>query len=163
MYETARLTTIPGMPMLRHATHEQIVQHSDNVEAQNVEEMLRRFGPDDEHHFYRWAAHHMMEHEDYFRQCGLTFAWVDPEPMYIGSWECCWRYAANASKPNFVGSIERSKLMPGRDDYVNAVCDGKIRYTSKGEALNVVVAREHGPTLTGPRSRSPTLPTGLSP
>jgi hypothetical protein len=88
----AVLHTLPGRPTLRSATSEQLHEHLDKVAIQNAEILPQRFGarPNDEEGFYASACHSMLLSEDYWRQCGLVWAWIDETPTWESPvhWTC---------------------------------------------------------------------------
>jgi hypothetical protein len=81
----ARLTTLPEQPALRSATNEQLIEHCSRLEVLNAAKVVERFGtdPDDEDGFYKNACFGMLHEEDFWQQCGLTFAWVDERPVWL--------------------------------------------------------------------------------
>jgi Family of unknown function (DUF6011) len=88
----ARLHTLPEAPTLRVATHKQIIEHHDNLEALNTDKIVPRFGPDPdpdptgeyrECRFFEHACHIMLAQEDNWRQCGLVWSWVDERPVWL--------------------------------------------------------------------------------
>lgn len=85
----ARLHTLPDAPTLRTATHEQLVAHHERLRVQNADAIQPRFGtkPDDEYGFFESACHGMLEQEDYWRQCNLVWAWIDPKPVWVSAAE----------------------------------------------------------------------------
>ena len=83
----ARLHTLPDKPTLRAATHEQWLEHHHRLEVLNADKILQRFGaePDDEDGLFKSACHGMLRSEDFWQQCGLVFAWIDPKPAWISA------------------------------------------------------------------------------
>jgi Family of unknown function (DUF6011) len=83
----ATLHTLPDKPTLRVATHEQLVEHHHRLKVLNADKILQRFGtkPDDEDGFFESACHGMLECEDFWHQCGIVFAWIDPKPVWMSA------------------------------------------------------------------------------
>jgi hypothetical protein len=82
---SARLHTLSPPPTLREANHGQLVAHHRNMEAINANKIAPRFGtdPDDADGFFENACYCALEQEDFWRQCGLVWAWVDERPVWV--------------------------------------------------------------------------------
>jgi hypothetical protein len=93
--QAARLHTLPNAPTLRAANSEQLHAHSQRLAALNADKIVPRFGTDpknDENgfEFFTSACHGMLEHEDYWAQCNLVWAWIDERPVWTSPvhWTC---------------------------------------------------------------------------
>jgi hypothetical protein len=88
----ARLHTLSPAPTLREANHEQLVAHHRNMKAGNAGKIAPRFGtdPDDAEGFFESSCHNMLEREDFWRQCGLVWAWVDERPVWVSPVDWCF-------------------------------------------------------------------------
>jgi hypothetical protein len=91
----ARLHTLPEAPTLRVANHEQLVAHSNHLEAVNADKIVPRFGTDPDNdredcEFFTWCCHGMLRQEDYWTQCNLAWSWIDERPVWVSpvDWTC---------------------------------------------------------------------------
>jgi hypothetical protein len=126
-YSYARLHTLPDKPTLRVATHEQWINHKDRLKALNVDKVSQRFGTaaDDENGFFESACYGMLAYEDFWQQCGLVFAWIDPKPVWVSAAD--WNpYAENGFPPfptRACNRIFRLSLIGGGQIRVTEHCD----------------------------------------
>jgi hypothetical protein len=124
----ARLHTLDS-PTLRVATHEQQVEHYRQLKVLNADKILQRFGtePDDENGFFESACHGMLQYEDFWQQCGLVFAWIDPKPVWISAAD--WLPYADDGFPPLptrpCRRIFRLSLIGGGQIRVTEHCDNK--------------------------------------
>jgi hypothetical protein len=92
----ARLHTLSPAPTLREANHGQLAAHWQNMKVLNADKIVPRFGtdpddPEDADGFFESACHYALEQEDFWRQCGLVWAWVDDRPDWVSpvDWDLC--------------------------------------------------------------------------
>jgi hypothetical protein len=87
----ARLCTLPDAPTLRQANEKQLREHRGRLEILNADKIVPRFGtdPTDEDNFFASAANEMLLREDLWRQCGLTWAWIDERPVWVSPVDWC--------------------------------------------------------------------------
>jgi hypothetical protein len=83
----ARLHTLPGAPTLKAATHEQLVAHHQRLNQLNADAIAPRFGTeaDDDDGFFESACYGVLSQEDYWRQCGLVWSWIDQKPVWVSA------------------------------------------------------------------------------
>ena len=81
----ARLHTLPDAPTLRQANQKQLREHGERLETLNADKIVPRFDtdPEDEYGFFASACHGMLMYEDYWRQCRLTWSWIDERPVWV--------------------------------------------------------------------------------